>query len=259
MKDRDERAPAEPRVRYFVMGKGAWRTSDTWPPATTPLTLHLRSGGAANGAHGDGVLSTVDPAPDEPGDGFRYDPLDPVPTRGGATLAPAELGGEGIQDQTPVEERPDVLVYTSPVLRAPVLVAGQVTLTLYAASSAVDTDFTAKLVDVEPGGFRANICEGIVRARHRAGFDRDELIEPGKVYELTVRLFDVAHSFDAGHRIRLEVSSSNFPRFARNLNSAVHPHVAGPDDVVVAVQQVFHNSDHPSRLVLPVLPAGRPD
>ncbi len=255
MKEPGERPAAEPRVRYFVMGEGAWRTSDTWPPPATPLTLYLRGGGAANGASGDGVLSTVDPAPDEPGDSFRYDPLDPVPTRGGATLAPVELGGEGIQDQTPIEERHDVLVYTSPVLSAPVLVAGRVTLTLYAASSAVDTDFTAKLVDVEPGGFRANISEGIVRARHRAGFDHDELIEPGRVYELTVRLFDVAHSFGAGHRIRLEVSSSNFPRFARNLNSAVHPHAAGPDDVVVAVQQVFHNSAHPSHLALPVLPA----
>lgn len=256
MKPPAPRPPAEPRVRYFVMGEGTWRTSAAWPPPSTPLTLYLRGGGSANGAHGDGTLSTVPPPPGEPRDTFRYDPLDPVPTRGGATLAPAELGGDGIQDQTPIEERPDVLVYTSPALPDPIRIAGPVTLTLYAASSAVDTDFTAKLVDVEPGGFAANVSEGIVRTRHRHGFDHDDLIDPGTPYELTIRLFDVAHSFAPGHRIRLEVSSSNFPRFARNLNTAVHPHDAGPDDAMTAVQQIFHDGDRPSCLTLPVLAEG---
>ena len=244
-------APGTPRVRYFVMGEGTWRVADRWPPPSTPLALHLRGGGAANTASGDGTLSTVPAGPDEPADSFRYDPLDPVPTCGGATLAPVELGGDGIQDQSRVEARPDVLVYTTEPLAAEVVVAGRIELILYAASDAVDTDFTAKLVDVEPEGFCANISEGIVRARHRDG--GDELLEPGTVYEFTIRLFEVAHAFRAGHRIRLEVSSSNFPRFARNLNSAVHPHRATAADAVIATQRVLHTSAHPSRLVLPTL------
>jgi putative CocE/NonD family hydrolase len=146
-----------------------------------------------------------------------------------------------------------VLVYTSARLTTPLAIAGPVSVTLCAASSAPDTDFTAKLVDVEPDGYCANIAEGIIRARSRGGESREELLEPGQVTEFGIDLWDVAHTFRAGHRVRVEISSSNFPRFDRNLNSAVSPELAGPSDLHVADQQVWHDKDHPSRLVLPVL------
>jgi hypothetical protein len=256
--DREDANSAQvPRARYFVMGERVWRDAEGWPPPSTPSSWYLHSGGHANGSGGDGLLSTAAPAAAEPADSYRYDPLDPVPTIGGAILLAPEFGEDGIQDQAEVEQRTDVLVYTSAVLTDPVTIAGPVRLQLCAASSAVDTDFTAKLVDVEPDGFCANISEGIFRVRNRGGtLAEDALIEPGQAYEFTIRLFDVAHSFQPGHRIRLEVSSSNFPRFARNLNSATHPHRATAADAVVATQQVFHDTEHPTRLVLPVTTPG---
>jgi putative CocE/NonD family hydrolase len=159
---------------------------------------------------------------------------------------------QGIVDQGAVEQREDVLAYTSPLLVEPVRIAGTAVVVLFASTSAVDTDFTAKLVDVEPDGFCANVAEGIVRGRHRDGTHRETLLTPNEITELVVSLNDVAHTFRPGHRIRLDISSSNFPRFARNLNSAVHPHEAGPADAVVAIQRIHHTRDAPSRLVLPV-------
>jgi uncharacterized protein len=146
-----------------------------------------------------------------------------------------------------------VLVYTSPMLTAPVSIAGPVTAVLHVASSAVDTDVTAKLVDAEPDGFCANVAEGIIRARYRDGHDREALLTPGEPTEVTVDLWHVAHTFLPGHAIRLEVSSSSFPRWDRNLNCATSPGQAGPDELQVAVQQVLHDPAHPSRLVLPVV------
>lgn len=238
-------------VRYFMMGSNAWREADTWPPASTPTQWYLRSGGRANTRHGDGAL-TLEPPDAEPADSYRYDPADPVPSLGGRTLHP-NLGPGGVQDQATLEEREDVLVYTSARLTTPLAVAGPVSVTLFAASSARDTDFTAKLVDVEPDGYCANIAEGIIRARHRSGEPPEELLEPGEVTEFGIDLWDVAHLFRAGHRVRVEISSSNFPRFDRNLNTAVSPELAGPGDLQVADQQIWHDKDHPSRLALPVL------
>jgi hypothetical protein len=251
----DSRATELPPVRYFLMGTKQWRTATEWPPPEVrERTLYLHSGGRANTATGDGTLSESPPSTPAPSDSYLYDPLDPVPTTGGATLAPEELMPEGIQDQSAVETRADVLVYTSEHLGAEVSIAGAPVVTLHVTTSCVDTDFTAKLVDLEPSGFCANVAEGIIRMRHRNGFDRDELIEPGEPYELTIELLDVAHTFAAGHRIRLEVASSNYPRFARNLNSAIHPHDAGPEDAQVAVQHVLHDAAHASRVRLPQLP-----
>jgi putative CocE/NonD family hydrolase len=238
-------------VRYFMMGDNTWQEAGSWPPASTPTRWHLRSGGRANTRHGDGALTLEAPGA-EPADSYRYNPADPVPSLGGRTLHP-NLGPAGVQNQATLEEREDVLVYSSARLTTRLAVAGPVSVTLFAASSAPDTDFTAKLVDVEPDGYCANIAEGIIRARYRSGEPREELLEPGEVTEFSIDLWDVAHTFQAGHRIRLEISSSNFPRFDRNLNSTVSPELAGSEELQAADQQVWHDSNHASHLTLPVL------
>jgi hypothetical protein len=238
-------------VRYFVMGENRWAGALTWPPKHRPTAWYLRSAGAANSRLGDGALSLDKPGPD-PADSFLYDPADPVPSVGGRTLAPV-FGPGGIQDQSDVELRDDVLVYTSPMLTGPVSIAGPVTAVLHVSSSAVDTDVTAKLVDVEPDGFCANVAEGIIRTRYRDGADHEVLLTPGEAVEVTVDLWHVAHTFLPGHAIRLEVSSSSFPRWDRNLNCATSPGRAGPEELQAAVQQVLHDPAHPSRLVLPVV------
>jgi uncharacterized protein len=241
------------KVRYFMMGENTWQESMTWPPNHTPTNFYLHSAGGANTRSGNGALTTDLPAL-EPPDSFVYDPQDPVPTVGGRTLFyhPA-FGPAGVADQAKVEDREDVLVYSSPRLNKPFRIAGPVILTLFASSSAVDTDFTAKLVDVQPDGFCANIAEGILRARYRESFEHEALLKPGEVYELSIDLWSVAHSFGVGHRIRLEVSSSNFPRYNRNLNSAINPAMGVAQDIHNATQQVFHDAARPSHVVLPVL------
>jgi putative CocE/NonD family hydrolase len=248
---RDGASPEMPRARYYVMGSNEWRDAESWPPAAAqPLELFLHSGGRANSRFGDGVLAEAKPGVLPP-DGFRYDPMNPVISHGGPTIQ-QDLTPDGVQDQSKVEEREDVLVYTS----APVsglTIAGHVSVILHAATSAVDTDFTAKLVDVEPGGYCANVCEGIVRARYRKGTTEEQLVEPGAVEEYEIKLNDVAYHFAPGHQIRLEISSSNFPRFARNLNCVTNPNQATAEEAVVAVQTVYHDGTRPSRLVLPAL------
>lgn len=239
-----------PRVRYFMMGENTWREAESWPPASTPTAFYLHSGGRANTRRGDGTLVT-EPPQAGPADQYRYDPANPVPSTGGRTLHPP-YGPGGVQDQARLEERDDVLVYTAAALAGPLTIAGNVAVVLYAASSAPDTDFTAKLVDVGPDGFCANIAEGIIRARYRNG-QTEELLQPNTVTEFRIDLWDVAHTFLPGHAIRLEISSSNFPRFSRNLNSATRPELASGDEAQVAVQQVYHDAQHPSRLLLPVV------
>jgi uncharacterized protein len=240
-----------PKVRYFLMeasGEGSWVETETWPPPYTPTDYYLRSGGHANSRFGDGSLAAQPPSA-EPPDSFVYDPDEPVPSVGGRTLHPI-FGPGGVQDQAAVEERDDVLVYTSARFTTPVTITGPVTVTLHVVSSAPDTDFTAKLVDVSTDGFCANVAEGIVRARFREG--SDQLLEPGVTTELRIDLWEVAYTFPAGHRIRLEVSSSNFPRYTRNLNSEVLPEWGGNDDARSATQLVRHDADNPSRLTLPI-------
>ncbi|SEQ53423.1 CocE/NonD family hydrolase [Lentzea albida] len=235
------------RVRIFVMGVDRWRDEQDWPlPDTRCTDFFLAGAGRANTAAGDGGL-TREVVREEAVDTFLYDPHRPVPTLGGTTLA----ARPGPADQTAVEARDDVLCFTTPVLDRPVEVTGHVSLVLHVSSSAPDTDFTAKLVDVHPDGRAILLCEGIQRARYRNSLTEPELVEPGTVYELTIDVGVTSNVFLPGHRIRLEVSSSNFPRYDRNTNTGGV--IATEDTPVVAVNRVHHGPAHPSRLVLPLI------
>jgi uncharacterized protein len=238
----------EPPIRLFVMGTNRWRDEHEWPLARTKYTnVYLHSGGKANSVRGNGALSSVTPREEQP-DRYVYDPSDPVPTRGGTTLGLAL----GVFDQSKIEERGDVLLYTGEALTSDMEVTGPVSLKLFAASSAPDTDFTAKLIDVRPDGYAQNIVEGVLRARFRESLTAPTLITPEKVYEYAIDLWATSHVFKAGHRLRLEVSSSNFPRYDRNPNTG---HEFGVDDELRTAQQtIFHDQRYPSHLVLPVIP-----
>ena len=247
-----------PPVRIFVMGANEWRDEDEWPIARTRVErLHLRSGGGANGLGGDGALTAAPPDGEEPPDRYVYDPRDPVPTVGGATLLQHAFVGlrSGLRDQRAVEQRADVLVYTSEPLEEDVEVTGAVRAVLVVASSAPDTDFTAKLVDVHPDGRALGVVDGILRAARREGLDRDVPLEPERPTELTIELGSTSVLLRAGHRIRLEVSSSNFPRFARHPNVAGDIAAIGESGLRTARQTVFHDAARRSWLELPVVPA----
>lgn len=237
-------------IRYWQLGADEWREAPAWPPPHEELRLYLHSGGGANARDGDGVLSADPPANSEPPDSYVYDPLDPVPTVGGKTLMPTIMGA-GIQNQTSVEDRPDVLCYTSATLTQPLELHGPMSVELWVSSSAPDTDFTAKVVDVAPDGFAANLADGIVRARYRESTkQRSAPLAPGEPVPLQIDLWDLACTFKPGHRVRLEISSSNFPRFDRNLNTGHELGADGAEDAVLAAQQVLHDVEHPSALVL---------
>jgi putative CocE/NonD family hydrolase len=245
----------EKPVRLFVMGANVWRDEDDWPlPGTDYVDYFLHSRGRANTAGGDGGLS-ADPPGDEPEDVYLYDPRDPVPTTGGPTFLPGLFIGAnaGPRDQRAVESRHDVLCYTSEPLAEPVEVIGPVLAVLHVSSSAPDTDFTAKLVDVAPDGRAENLADGILRARYRESLSEPSLLEPERVYQVSVDLVATAVVFAAGHRIRLEVSSSNFPRFDRNTNTGGVIAAEGEADLRQAVNRVHHTRARPSRLVLPVI------
>jgi putative CocE/NonD family hydrolase len=239
-------------VRIFVMGVNKWREEDNWPLERAKKTSYfLHSDGKANGASGDGSLSTTPPH-SEVADSFVYDPAHPVPTVGGPLCCDSVHLAPGPRDQREVESRADVLVYSTPPLEQDLEVTGPVTLDLYAESTAVDTDFTAKLVDVGPNGFAQNLTEGILRARYRESTSVAKPIVPGKVYEYKIDLWSTSNVFLKGHRIRLEVSGSNFPRFDRNLNTGKDP---GTDAIIVkATNTIYHDNLHPTALVLPVVP-----
>jgi putative CocE/NonD family hydrolase len=243
------------RVRLFVMGVNQWREQDDWPLSDTGWTrYYLHSAGRANTAAGDGMLSPEPPA-DEPHDVFAYDPRDPVPTVGGQTFLPGLTvsANAGPMDQRAVERRPDVLCYTTAELARPVEVTGPIELVLHASSSATDTDFTGKLVDVHPDGRAEILTEGILRCRYRDSLSDPHPIEPGRVYELRIDLWATANVFLPRHRIRLEVSSSNFPRFDRNTNTGGIIAEETSDDLLEAVNRVWHDDAHPSHIVLPVI------
>lgn len=240
----------EPPVRIFVMGDNTWRSENEWPLARTQYTkFYLNSGGQANSLKGNGVLNT-EPPTNEKTDTFKYDPRDPVPTKGGSILTLTRLAGA--MDQREVEERQDVLVYTTSPLEQDIEVTGPIVVVLFAASSAKDTDFTAKLVDVWPDGKAYILTDGIVRARYRDSDLKQSLIEPGKVYQYTIDLFATSNVFKVGHRIRVDISSSNFPRYDRNPNTG---HPIGQDaELEIAVQTIFHDKERPSHIVLPIIP-----
>lgn len=241
------------RVRIFVMGIDQWRDEQDWPlPGTGYTDFFLAGGGRANTATGDGVL-TRDGVRVEATDTFLYDPRRPVPTLGGTVLAGASGDYPGPADQAAVEARDDVLCFTTDVLDHPVEVTGHITLVLHVSSSAPDTDFTGKLVDVHPDGRAILLCEGIQRVRYRDSLTDPALMEPGTVYELTIDIGVTSNVFLAGHRIRLEVSSSNFPRYDRNTNTGGTIATDTEDDLTIAVNRVHHGPAHPSRLVLPLI------
>ncbi|MBP2369588.1 CocE/NonD family hydrolase [Pseudonocardia parietis] len=251
LRDLPPATPA-PRVRIFVMGVDQWREEADWPlPDTQYTDFHLAGGGAATTRDGDGTLQRDVPVT-EAGDGFRYDPRDPLPTAGGALL-PALPGLVGPVDQRVVDGRPDVLCYTGPVLTEPVEVTGFVELKVFVSSSTVDTDITAKLVDVFPDGRAINLCDGILRLRYRNSLSEPEMMTPGEVYEVTVPMSVTSNVFLPGHRIRLDVSGSNFPHYDRNSNTGGVISSEALEDMVVADTTVHHGGTRPSRLVLPVL------
>ncbi len=244
----------EPPVKIYLMGRNEWRLENEFPLARAQYKkMYLHSGGRANGAQGDGRLSWDMPA-DEKTDSYRYDPDNPVPSLGGnnccGTPTPA-----GPKDQRPIENRPDVLVYTSDYLQVPVEVTGPVKLVLHASSDALDTDFVAKLIDVYPDGRSFNMAEGIVRARYREGTDRPKMLEPGKTYEMTIDMVATSVEFQKGHRIRVDVTSSHFPQFDRNPNTGEE--FGKGTAVKVARQTVHHSRAAASHIVLPVIPASR--
>jgi putative CocE/NonD family hydrolase len=239
----------EPPIKLFIMGDNVWRYENEWPLARTRYTdYYLHSGGRANSLHGDGTLSRTPPA-DEPADHYSYNPEDPVPTIGGQMM---DRDYQGPRDRRVAERRNDVLVFTSEVLEKEVEVTGPVTVTVHASSSARDTDFTATLVDVHPDGKAINITEGVIRARFRQSLERPSLLQPGRTYEFKIGIWETANVFKAGHRICLEISSSNFPRFDRNLNTGHQP---GLDvEMRIAEQTIYHDSEHPSHITLPIIP-----
>ena len=248
LKDIDTGIMDEPPVYIFVMGDNRWRHENEWPLARTHYTrYYLHSDGSANTRSGDGTLSTVPPGA-EPPDRYVYDPADPAPTLRGNTL----MIPHGVADQRSTEDRGDVLVYTSDPLERDLELTGPIKVQLFAASSAVDTDFTAKLVDVRPDGYAQNIQDGIIRARYRSSARQPSFITPGQVYEYTIDLWATSQVFKAGHRLRVEISSSNFPRFDRNPNTGAP---LGEDTRLETAQQTIqHRADYPSHIVLPVIP-----
>ena len=233
-------------VRIFVMGENRWRDEHEWPLARTVFTpYYLHSGGSANSLHGDGSLSTV-PPDDQPSDNFHYNPDNPVPSAGGRIV------GSGVVDQRENQARSDVLVYTGPELTQDLEITGPVTVHLHAATTAPDTDFVAVLSDVRPDGYAQNLAEGIVRGRFRESYDNPTLLHPGTPYLFRIQLWNISHVLRVGHRVRLHITSSDFPRWDRNAgtgaptgtDTATHP----------ADQTVLHDRAHPSHVLLPVIP-----
>jgi putative CocE/NonD family hydrolase len=241
-----------PRVRYYTMGLNKWQTSDTWPPrGAQPMTLFLSSDGKANTSNGDGALVDVAPGADN-ADRFEYDPMNPVPSFGGNVCCTGNAITAGAFDQRQNEGRPDVLVYSTEPLKEGIEVSGPIEVTLYVSSDAKDTDFTIKLLDVYPDGRAYNLDETIQRMRYRDGYDKPNVwMQAGRVYKVTLSPLTTSNYFAAGHRIRIEVSSSNFPRFDRNLNTGGRNY----DETkgVVARNAVHHSKQYPSSVKISVV------
>jgi putative CocE/NonD family hydrolase len=253
LRDQDTGVDTDPPVRIFVMGENVWRDEQEWPLERTQFTDYFfHSEGNANTLNGDGTLGPHLPGA-EPPDTYQYDPLNPVPCPNRETLVgSAEYAHPGTYDQREIEMRQDVLVYSTPPLQVDLEVTGPVTVVLHAVTSAEDTDFTGKLVDVSPAGTAMNLTEGILRARYRDTTEHASLIQPRDIYEYKIDLVSTSNLFRKGHRIRVEISSSNFPRFDRNLNTALEPWEESQPRT--AVQTVFHSAEYPSRIILPIIP-----
>ena len=235
-----------PKVQYYTIGKNEWQSADEWPLPETKFTkYYLQSGGNANSRYGDGILSQK-PSKNEFSDKYTYDPGNPVPTIGGSRSEPA-----GAFDQAKVEIRNDVLVYSTPVLKKGIEITGPITLILFVSSSARDTDFTAKLIDVYPDGKAYNIQDAIFRARYREGLTKKVWMERDKVYKIQINLNAASNYFASGHSIRLQVSSSNFPMYERNLNTGGNNY--DETEWVLAENTIHHSKEYPSHLILPII------
>ena len=247
LKGLDTGVMEEPPVRIFVMGRNQWRDEVDWPLPDTRYANYYLHGGKSGSIDSlnDGTLAVEPPGGSEDPDSFLYDPADPVPTRGGNTLG---LPG-GVFDQREVDAR--CLTFTSEPLREELEVTGPVKAVIYGMSSAPDTDWVVRLLDVHPDGYARNLCDGILRARYRNSFQYPELLDPGKVYSFEIDLWATSNVFLPGHRIRVSVTSSCFPRFDRNLNTGgpIHQEASGQ----VAINTVLHDALRPSHVVLPVI------
>lgn len=249
----EETGAMDAPVSLFVMGAEEWRDYPDWPPpGSTPVRWYLHSAGRANSRFGDGVLS-CDAPHEEPPDYFTYDPAYPNLSQGGHSCCFSFVSPMGPADQRASEEFNGVLVYTSAPLAQPMELIGEVTVTLFAASSACDTDWTARLCEVHPDGRSINLKEGIVRARYREGLTEPSLIEPERVYQYEISLGPIGARIVSGNQLRLTVSSSDFPQWDRNLNTGGPLFGGGLTDAVVARQTVLHNAEHPSHVTLPVV------
>jgi hypothetical protein len=241
-----------PKVQYYTMGLNKWQTSETWPPAgAEPMKFYLSSNGKANTLKGDGALAVAPPAADMP-DGFQYDPMDPVPSFGGNVCCTGNAVTGGAWDQSKMEERPDILVYTSEPLKEGIELSGPIDVSLYVSSDAKDTDFTVKLIDVDDQGKAWNLDETIQRMRYRNGYDKPlAWMESGKVYKVSFQPMNTSNYFAAGHRLRIEISSSNFPRFDRNMNTGGNNY----DETkgVVAHNAVHHSKQYPAEVTITVV------
>ena len=241
-----------PKVQYFTMGSNKWQSSDTWPPANVEMTTYyLMSGGKANSLYGDGKLTLSAPAKEAKPDVFAYDPMFPVPSYGGNVCCTGTAVQGGSFDQHQMETRHDILVYTTDPFKDGAELSGPIETTLYVGSDAKDTDFTVKLIDVYPDGRAYNLDETILRARYREGFDKEVWMEKGKVYKLTLSPMVTSNYFAPGHSLRVEISSSNFPRFDRNLNTGGKNF--DEKTGVVANNQIFHSAAYPSAIRVPLV------
>ncbi|MEC8822183.1 MAG: CocE/NonD family hydrolase, partial [Pseudomonadota bacterium] len=251
LKGKENAITEMPHIQYYVMGKNQWRNSEVWPLASTNYQKwYLAGKGKAQSRTGDGLLSLNLPENDTR-DSYVYDPADPVPSLGGHTCCTGSDTEAGGYDQSEIELRQDVLVYTSPELIHGFEVTGELKAVLYVSSSAVDTDFTVKLVDVYPTGKAYNIQEGAIRMRYRNSLSDSQLIEPGKIYQVEVALNVTSNYFAAGHKLRVEISSSNFPRWERNLNTGGNNY--DETNWKTAQNTIYHSAIYPSHLVLPVI------
>jgi len=240
-----------PHVQYYTMGTNEWKSDEQWPPkAAKEVRMYLQSGGNANSLYGDGTLSTNTPKGNTT-DSYTYDPMNPVATIGGGDCCNGGLVVPGARDQRSVEARQDVLVYTSDPLNEPMEVTGFVDAVLHVSSDAKDTDFAVKLVDVAPDGTAYIIDDTILRARYREGYDKQVMMEKGKVYKLDLTPMTTSVTFQKGHRIRVEVTSSNFPKFVRNLNTGGNNY--DEKDGIIAHNTLHLSADHPSYIVLPIV------
>ncbi|MFC2123514.1 CocE/NonD family hydrolase [Bacteroidota bacterium] len=250
--DQNDFKEKTPKVQYYTMGINKWQTSETWPPDNSnPITYYLNSDGHANTLSGTGTLTTKKPGKKDNPDGFVYDPMDPVPSYGGNVCCTGNAIKGGAFDQQEMETREDILVYSTEPLEAGVEVSGFIEATLYVSSDVKDTDFTLKVIDVYPDGRAYNLDETIQRVRYREGYDKEVFMEKSKVYKIDLSPLTTSNYFEKGHRIRIEVSSSNFPRFARNLNTGGKNY--DEFEGIIANNKVHHSKLYPSQLRIPIV------